>query len=646
LSGENEFTPRLGRVRDVGAGSARSLRARVSKAAARIGKPGKGDRFSGRNIGRGNGAVPQAKRGVRRIARMRMRRVIVKVHIARARGGGGTRAFGEHVRYVQRDGVERDGSGGQIYGREGEEIDGRSFVERCDDDRHQFRLTLSAEDANALGDLKPTTRALMAQMEQDLGTPLDWVAVDHHNTGHSHTHIVIRGKDHLGKDLIIARNYLTGGIRGRAQQIVTNELGPRRDLEIAQAQQAEASKDRFTGLDRELADMAVGNKLEIEPAAGAADRFRRSLHLQRLKHLEALHLATREGKGRWRLKKGWDRALKAMGRRGDIVRGLAAGLAAGETARGMRLFEERPLDARPLTGVVISQGPDDELRDTRFLLVEDLDGTRWAVSARGIEPGGLPPRGAVIEVSAAPQQARASDLVIADIAARNGGYYSDGLHVEADPSASRNYREAHKRRLEGLRRAGLTQRRADGVWEIGADYLRRAAEFEASRGGGIKIQVRSWMALETQIEAHAETWLDSTKALDNERTDGLIGKSRAARLVFLHRAGFEMEDGALSKEARLQLGRDELRLAGQHEARKSGREQFALGSGETFEGQFERTIDLAQGRMAIIGKQKAFALVPWRPALERHRGASLVIEQRVKGLSWSFPGSRQRGLAR
>jgi len=102
----------------------------------------------------------------------------------------------------------------------------------------------------------------------------------------------------------------------------------------------------------------------------------------------------------------------------------------------------------------------------------------------------------------------------------------------------------------------------------------------------------------------------------------------------------------LSKEARLQLGREELRRAGQTEARKSGREQFTLASGETFEGRFERTVDMAHGRMAIIGKQKAFAMVPWRPALERHRGASLVIEQRAKGLSWSFPGPRQRGIGR
>ena len=581
-----------------------------------------------------------------RLSKMRMRRVVVKVHIARANGGIGIRAYGRHLDYIQRDGVDRGGGGGDLYSRDGEIGSGRSFVERSRDDRHQFRIIVSPEDAHALPDMKVSTRALMNQMERDLGTPLDWVAVDHHNTGHSHTHIVVRGRDAQGADLIIARDYLTKGLRARAEETITQELGPRRDVEIAEARYRQVSQDRFTSLDRELAKLSVEGRVELSAMAGSGGRFMRSLYQQRLSYLESLHLAKPSGTGLWRLKAGWDRALQAMGRRGDIVRGLAAGFAAGETARGMRLFEERPLDATPLTGVVISQGPDDEMRDTRFLLVEDVEGTRWAVSARWVELGGLPPRGAVIEVSAAPKQARASDQVIADIAARNRGCYSEGLHVAADPSASRNFREAHKRRLEALRRAGVVTRQANGVWEVGEDYLQRAAEFEASRGGGVKIRVRSWMALETQIEARAETWLDSSKALEDQPASGRIGKARAARLVFLKRQGFELDDGALMQNARRKLRLEEMHHAGQHEARRSGRERVTLASGETFEGRFERTVDLAQGRMAIIGKEKAFAFVPWRPALERHRGASLVIEQRAKGVSWRLPASRQRGLSR
>ena len=487
----------------------------------------------------------------------------------------------------------------------------------------------------------------MAQMEHDLGTGLDWVAVDHHNTGHSHTHIVIRGKDARGKDLVIAKNYLTQGIRGRAQQIVTNELGPRRDLEIAAANQRETGQDRFTSIDRDLERKAASNRIEITPAHRTGDRFRRSLELQRLQHLETLHLATEEQPGVWQLKEGWQNALKAMGRRGDIVRTLAAGLEPGETARGVRFFEERPRDAKPVTGVVISSGPDDELRSTRFLLVEDLEGTRWHVSASGIEPGGgLPPRGAIVEIASAQPAPRASDKVIARIAGQTGGYYSGALHAEADPTASHNYREAHKRRLEALRRAGLVTRRSDGVWEIGDDYLSKASEFEARKGGGVKITVRSWMTLDTQIKARADTWLDRREWDASVRSERL-SKAHDARRAFLRSEGL-ISDGEdrLSDEARHRLRMMELTRAGSTEEGRSGREHVELAKGDGFEGKFEKSVDLASGRLALIGNQKAFALVPWRPDLERHRGRSLMIEHRAKGFSWSFPSGRARGLSR
>jgi len=83
---------------------------------------------------------------------------------------------------------------GQLYGPEdGVEIDGRDFVARSQEsfdgrgDPHQFRIMISPEDGAELArvngegtpNLKETTRALMTQMEEDLGTRLDWVAVDH-----------------------------------------------------------------------------------------------------------------------------------------------------------------------------------------------------------------------------------------------------------------------------------------------------------------------------------------------------------------------------------------------------------------------------------------------------------------------------------
>ena len=641
---DTDFTPRLGKLRDTGAGSSKRFRARVLKAAKGLHRKPTQPGFTGARIGRGSAAGLQAVMRTQRLPSMRMRRVVVKVHIARARTGIGVAAYGRHVSYIQRDGVDRDGRGGELYGREGERVDGRAFAERSQDDRHQFRIIVSPEDAGEIGDLKATTRRLMGEMERDLGTRLDWVAVDHHNTGHPHTHIVIRGKDAMEQDLVIARDYLMKGLRARAEEGLTQELGPRRDVEIAKARQREVTKDRFTGLDRELAGLAVEGRVELPPTSGAQARFSQSLQRQRLAHLEGLHLAARTGTDIWQLKPNWQRALTAMGRRGDIIRALAAGVEHGPHLTKVRFFDERRDDAPPLRGTVIQNGPEDELTDKRFLLVQDFEGTPWHVPA-GDDP--VPPRGAVVEVSRKPARPLRADRVIAEIAERSGGFYSDALHAEADPSASSAYRLAHKRRLEALRRAGIVTRGTDGVWQIGERYLQQAADFEAARGGGIRFRVRSWMAMEAQIEARAETWLDQVSPAEIGDGETRLLEVRRLRLGFLRREGL-LEDGQdrLSDEARKRLRLSELRRATAGETRRSGRAYAALEMGDRFEGVFERTAGLAQGRMAIIGNEKAFAMVPWRPDLERQRGRALVIETRERGISWTLPGGRQRGIGR
>jgi hypothetical protein len=87
-----------------------------------------------------------------------------------------------HLRYLERDGVTRDGEKGQVYSPDRDAEDGGAFLDRGRGDRHQFRFIVSAEDGVELSDLRATTRDLMKQMEADLGTKLDWIAVDHYNT--------------------------------------------------------------------------------------------------------------------------------------------------------------------------------------------------------------------------------------------------------------------------------------------------------------------------------------------------------------------------------------------------------------------------------------------------------------------------------
>lgn len=42
-------------------------------------------------------------------------------------------------------------------------------------------------------------------MEADLGTRLDWVAADHWNIDNSHVHLLVRGADEAGVDLVNSR---------------------------------------------------------------------------------------------------------------------------------------------------------------------------------------------------------------------------------------------------------------------------------------------------------------------------------------------------------------------------------------------------------------------------------------------------------
>lgn len=180
-------------------------------------------------IGRGQAAADRLRRSVeRRSSAERLRRVVVKAHIVRLKLG--SRKADAHLRYLQRDGTTRDGGRGTLYGPDTDQADGKDFLDRGREDRHQFRFIVAPEDGDRIEDLRGFTRDVMQQMQEDFGTRLDWVAIDHFNTGHPHSHVLIRGKEESGKDLIIAQDYITDGLRIRAQERVTLSLDRRRTL--------------------------------------------------------------------------------------------------------------------------------------------------------------------------------------------------------------------------------------------------------------------------------------------------------------------------------------------------------------------------------------------------------------------------------
>lgn len=642
---DDDFTPRLGRIGDRGQAGGQRLSKRLRRAAARLGPKGKTSRYSGRSLGRGSATARQLEFQRSRIAAFRMRRVVVKFHIARAGRLAGNGSFRAHLHYIQRDGVERDGKGGELYGREGDIPGASDFLERSEGDRHQFRIIVSPEDGVALGDLREHTRALMTQMERDLGTRLDWVAVDHHNTGHSHTHIVVRGKDARGKDLIIAPDYLKSGLRARASELVTERLGPRRDLEIARARHSEVQRDRLTAIDRAMVrDIENGELVISGVVSSEAGRFDRSLRLQRLSHLEQLGLATEVEDGRWQMKPDWDKALADMGRRNDVIATLAHRFGQKEGVERLTSFDPERTAGGKLTGTVLAIFPDDELRDRRSIVVEDFEGRQWLVDLGEVEPGSIPPEGAVVEVGSRKAKERSSDRVIADIAENTGGLYSEHLHAEADPSSTAAFRQAHVRRLEALRRAGLVERMQDGSWTIPDDFLEKSAAFEARRAGGVSLKTLSWLTLEEQVTHRGVTWLDDEHG---EKVGSRLRSARQARIAWLREQGLLAPDAnALDAEARNRLRQSERAAVTTRIAKRSGRQQVELQTGDTITGKYERAINLGSARVAVIGNAKEFALVPWRPEIERHRGRELLAKRTAQGVSWTIGMSRQRGLSR
>src|SRR6185437_12163887 len=326
--------------------------------------------FDGSRIGRGSG-VGRILGSSDRHSEPRSRRVVVKARIVRL-AGNGVRAAVAHLRYLQRDGTTREGERGTLYSDELDNADGKTFLDGATGDRHQFRFIVAAEDGAEYQDLKPMIRRLMTQAEKDLGTKLDWVAVDHFNTGHPHSHILVRGKDDRGKDLIIAREYITKGLRQRAVDLVNLDLGPRTDLEIMRANLREIEQERFTGIDRRL--------LRAMDAGGLVsphnlDSIEQSLRAGRLATLGRMGLATEERKGRWRLSEELEQTLRAMGKRGDIIATLDREVRDRElaaTPADYAIYDPARADAQPIVGRIASRGLSDEQVGREYLIVDGV----------------------------------------------------------------------------------------------------------------------------------------------------------------------------------------------------------------------------------------------------------------------------------
>ena len=586
-----------------------------------------------------------------------MRRVVVKTRYVQNAGKNGKSAA--HLRYIQRDGTSRDGERGQLYSATEDRADGQAFVERGSDDRHQFRFIVSPEDGADLTDLTGYTRDLMSQVEADLGTKLDWVAVNHHNTGHPHVHVIVRGVDELGENLVINGDYLANGIRERASDLATLELGPVTGIEQSRKLTAEIGQERYTRIDRAMAGEAEDRFLDLRQEAADPQHQRdRTLRLRRLAKLEKMGLATEHAPGVWELNERMEPALRELGERGDIIRNMHKALKADGMDRDPTTFQlHEAAPEVPIVGRVVDKYLTDELGENLTVVVDGIDGRTHHLP--GIDPARIEDAriGSVVEIGPAETASRPSDRTIATIA--EGGVYRPSRHLEQAKFEGRvpggdydGYVDAHVRRLEALRRAGIAERIDADQWRIPEDFESRAAAYDAGRNKQANIRVLSAVRLEQQIGADGATWLD--RRLMSAETSDLAptGFGQQVRDAIDRRRQHHIDHGDATpgpnggtlyrRNLLATLRAREIERIGSEMAATKNLPFRAASDGETVSGKFTGTVQLSSGKFAVVEQSHEFTLVPWRPVIDRQLGKE--ISGIVQGGSVSWQLGRQRGL--
>jgi type IV secretory pathway VirD2 relaxase len=462
---------------------------------------------------------PPRKGGTRCVAdvlrpRAGSRRCIVKARIV-PMNARGMKAARLHLAYIERDGVERDGSEGRLYGA-GEAVDRAALVDAIPGEEHQFRFIVSPEDDV---DLTQFTRDLMRNVERDVGLRLQWGAVNHYNTDNPHTHVVVRGIDADGRQVWIDRAYISERMRWRAQHILTDELGPRPQHEIDHQLDREVGQVRLTSLDRDLVHAVTPDHTTDLARLGrvAEDEDRRRL-VGRLRTLETLKLAEQTSPGAWRLDPNWQSALRELGERDDILKRLRGAMGADGNPELFEIVDARS-DRAPIEGVLRRKGLHDELRGDVYAVVETQRGQAAYVRLDAVTAESLA-EGAVVRVAVETQRwSKPMDRVLQQVARENGGVYDAHAHLDAlkrrplevggKAVAPEEVVAANIRRLARLERHQLVTRLNDGRWRVPVALVKALEARDVSHPRRLVRAETLAPPLERQVTMRAPCWLDS-----------------------------------------------------------------------------------------------------------------------------------------
>ncbi|WP_083952359.1 DUF3363 domain-containing protein [Sphingobium amiense] len=409
-----------------------------------------------------------------------------------------------------------------------------------------------------------------------------------------------------------------------------------------------------------MTEEAEGRVLDLrhEPA-DPKHQFNRTLSLRRLAKLEKMGLATEHASGVWELSERMEPALRELGERGDIIRNMHKALKADGLERDPMTFQIHDAAPEvPIVGRVVDKYLTDELGENLTVVVDGIDGRTHHLA--GIDPARVADAriGSVVEIGPAETASRPSDRTIATIA--EVGVYRPSRHLEQARFEGRvpggdyeGYVDAHVRRLEALRRAGIAERIDADQWRIPEDFENRAAAYDAGRNRQANIRVLSAARLESQIGADGATWLD--RRLVSAEASDLVpsGFGQQVRDAMDRRREHHIEQGDATRglNGGALYRRNLLATLREREITRIGTEMAASkalpfraatdGGGVT--GKFTGTVQLSSGKFAVVEQSHEFTLVPWRPVIDRQLGRE--VSGIVQGGSVSWQLGRSRGLA-
>lgn len=600
-------------------------------------------------------------------------RVVVKARIVRKTGATARKAaIKSHISYITRSGVGQELDSKPIAYSNGHEMTAEQLQEWPDkaaNDKHHFRFIISPENSHNL-DMKEFAEELVKGMEQDLNTRLDCILVNHYNTDTPHTHLLVRGVDERGQDLVINRDYISNGIRGRACEIATERLGFRSELEIREGLTKEVPKDRFTQIDRDLLKLAATSEdMEIDLRNNPVNFrhssavFKRSVQIQRLKHLEELELAKEVSPGVWSIADNMETTLRNLGTRGDIIKTMHKSLK--EPGQERVIFDPKSTRT-PITGVVVDKGLSDELHERKYLLISATDNRAYYVplTKYSEEPGHEAVPGSIVTVAphAPAMEIKKSDKNIMEIAAGNDGIYTPETHLEQvngyrlPPGATKErFVDSHVTRLQVLESQGLVERTGETKWKVPPDLEEKIKELSERTAATrhVKITLESRQSLTQQIEAEAPTWLDRQLPSGISETSGrnsvfresleAAKRERVEKLCQLQLAektphGAELKAGIFDELYRRQMVTANRALSRQYGT------AVDLQAGETFTGTVEGTYHLPSGAHVVLREGQKFTCVPYRKGMEE--GSRIVVQMQKGALherqvSFKNPGKEQ-----